>query len=384
MTVLQDRRQRHRSERHHHRLGRRQGDPRLAGQPHRRGRRRHRGRVAGPGGGPVRRVDRGPRGGRAPGRRQGPLRRQGRPDRGRQRRPSGSGPRSWASTPPTRRASTTSCSSWTGRPNKGELGANAILGVSLAVRPRGRLVPRDAALPLARRRRGADPPVPMFNILNGGKHAQDSDGLPGVHGHADRPIDSFPDGAARRRRGVRRPAEDPPRRGPRHRPGRRGRVRAVAAVEPGRRRDRPAGDRGGRATGPATQIGIALDPAVSELVEEGSGRTASPPATSLAARGPDAGRPASWSTCGPTGAPGYPIVSLEDGLGEDDWDGWQLITERLGAQGPARGRRPARDQRRAHPQGDRRRAAERVLIKLNQIGTLTETIDAIELARRAG
>ena len=80
----------------------------------------------------------------------------------------------------------------------------------------------------------------------------------------------------------------------------------------------------------------------------------------------------------------YPIVSIEDGLAEDDWDGWAALTARLGGIGPAHRRRPLRHPGRAAPQGIERRAANAVLIKLNQVGTLSETLDAIRLARRHG
>ena len=129
---------------------------------------------------------------------------------------------------------------------------------------------------------------------------------------------------------------------------------------------------------------IALDPATTELVEPGTGADGGTTRYVLAREGRtlDSGELvdlwADWVAR-------YPIVSIEDGLAEDDWAGWQHLTERLGGTGPARRRRPAGDEHRAHRPGDRdASAANSVLIKLNQIGTLTETIDAIELARGAG
>ncbi len=80
----------------------------------------------------------------------------------------------------------------------------------------------------------------------------------------------------------------------------------------------------------------------------------------------------------------YPIVSIEDGLAEDDWDGWKALTERLGRRGAARRRRPLRHQRRPPPSGHRAGVANAILVKVNQIGTLTETLEAIELARANG
>ena len=79
-----------------------------------------------------------------------------------------------------------------------------------------------------------------------------------------------------------------------------------------------------------------------------------------------------------------PDRQIEDGLAEDDWDGWAALTERLGGADPARRRRPVRDQHRAPGAGHRERAANSILVKLNQIGTLTETLEAVEMAQRAG
>jgi enolase len=134
---------------------------------------------------------------------------------------------------------------------------------------------------------------------------------------------------------------------------------------------------------PGEDVAIALDPATSELVEPGTGVDGAATRYVLATEGRtlESGELVDlWADW----AGRYPIVSIEDGLAEDDWAGWQLITERLGANIQLVGDdllvtnvtriRRAIDER----------AANAVLIKLNQIGTLTETIDAIELARRAG
>ena len=132
-----------------------------------------------------------------------------------------------------------------GTPNKAELGANAILGVSLAC---AHAAAAAHDLPLYRYLGGVGArilPVPMFNILNGGKHAQDSTDfqefmvMPRRRGHVR-------GGAPGRGRDLRRAADDPPRRGPRDGPGRRGRVRAVARLQRGGGRGDPAGDREGR------------------------------------------------------------------------------------------------------------------------------------------
>ena len=237
-----------------------------------------------------------------------------------------------------------------GTPNKGELGANAILGVSLAC---AHAAASSHEVPLYRWLGGAGArilPVPMFNILNGGKHAQDSTDF---QEFMVMPVglDTVPRGAPCRRRGVRRPPQDPPRRGPRDRPGRRGRVRAVAADEPGGHRGGPAGDRDGRATSPASRSRSRSTRRSPSSSRRAPASTGSPPATCWRAR---AGRwtPARSSTCGPTGAPATRSSRSRTASREDDWDGWKLLTERLGVEGPARGRRPAGDQRRAHRAGD--------------------------------
>ncbi len=80
----------------------------------------------------------------------------------------------------------------------------------------------------------------------------------------------------------------------------------------------------------------------------------------------------------------YPIVSIEDGLAEDDWDGFRLTDREARRAHPDRGRRHLRDEHRARRAGHRRATANAMLIKLNQIGTLSETLDAIEMAKRAG
>jgi enolase len=134
---------------------------------------------------------------------------------------------------------------------------------------------------------------------------------------------------------------------------------------------------------PGDEIAIALDPAVSELVEEGSGGDGTATRYALAREGRtlESGEMidlwADWVAR-------YPIVSIEDGLAEDDWAGWTQLTERLGSNVQLVGD----DLLVTNVERIRRaideRAANAVLIKLNQIGTLTETIDSIELARRAG
>ena len=181
-----------------------------------------------------------------------------------------------------------------------------------------------------------------------------------------------------------RAPRDPPRRGPRDRPGRRGRLRAVAR--------RPTRPRSRSSCGPSSA------PATGRARTSRSRSTRPRPSWSRRAAARD-GAPTRYRLAkeGRTLETGelidlwadwvdrYPIVSLEDGLAEDDWAGWQAADRAARRPGPARRRRPARDEHRARSQrGIERAAANAVLIKLNQIGTLTETIDAIELARGAG
>ncbi len=81
----------------------------------------------------------------------------------------------------------------------------------------------------------------------------------------------------------------------------------------------------------------------------------------------------------------YPIVSIEDGMAEDDWEGWKTLTDLIGDEVPARRRRPVRHQRRrGSREGIEKGVANSILVKVNQIGTLTETLDAVEMAHKAG
>ena len=268
-----------------------------------------------------------------------------------------------------------------GTPNKGELGANAILGVSLAC---AHAAASSHEMPLYRWIGGAGArvlPVPMFNILNGGKHATDSTDF---QEFMVMPvgIDSFPEAlraGAEIFASLRKILHDE---GHAVGQGDEGGFAPSlksneAAVEVILRAIEKAGYK------PGEEIGIALDPAITELVEPGSGVDGKPTRYVLAKEGRtlDSGEIVDlwvdWSAR-------YPIVSIEDGLAEDDWDGWKLITDRLGSKVQLVGD----DLLVTNVERIRRaidvKAANAVLIKLNQIGTLTETIDAIELARRAG
>ena len=208
-----------------------------------------------------------------------------------------------------------------GTPNKSRLGANAILGVSLAC---AHAAAASYDLPLYRYLGGVGAtnlPVPMFNILNGGKHAQDSTDF--------QEFMVMPVGVETYAEALRAGSEvfwalrgDPPRRGPLDRAGRRGRVRAVAAVQRGRGRDHPARHREGRL--PARRGGRdrARPGDVRARRARAPGPTAHRRATCSRAR---AGR---WTRgelidLWADWAARFPIVSIEDGLAEDDWAGWQ-------------------------------------------------------------
>ena len=269
-----------------------------------------------------------------------------------------------------------------GTPNKGSLGANAILGVSLAA---AHAAAAAHDLSLFRYLGGAGArtlPVPMFNILNGGKHAQDSTDF--------QEFMVMPVGAATFTEGLRAGAEvfaalrailheDGHATGQGDEGGFAPSLASnIAAVEVILRAIERAGYR------PGEDVAIALDPATSELVEEGSGGAAGGATRYVLAkedRTLDSGELidlwADW-------VDRFPIISIEDGLAEDDWSGWAELTRRLGDRVQLVGddllvTNTSRIQRAIDEQ-----SANSVLIKLNQIGTLTETIEAIDLARRAG
>ncbi len=268
-----------------------------------------------------------------------------------------------------------------GTPNKGELGANAILGVSLAC---AHASAASYDLPLYRYLGGVGArtlPVPMFNILNGGKHAQDSTDF--------QEFMVMPVGLDTYSDALRAGAEV---------------FWALRSILHDEGHATGQGDEGGFAPSlpsnqaavevilraieragyrPGEDVAIALDPATSELVEDGSGADGAPTRYVLAREGRtlESGELvdlwADWLDR-------YPIVSLEDGLAEDDWAGWQQLTERLGDRLQIVGDDLLVTNTTRIARGIELSAANSVLIKLNQIGTLTETIEAIELARGAG
>jgi enolase len=260
-----------------------------------------------------------------------------------------------------------------GTPNKGRLGANALLGVSMAV---AKAAAESVALPLYRYLGGAAArvlPVPLVNILNGGKHAMDSTDF--------QEFMIAPLGAPSFREAVRWASET---------------FHALGALLQERGFATTVGDEGGYAPSldsneaaisvvveaieragfaPGTQIAIALDPAASEFYADGSyvlareGRTLSPDEL--------IGFWLDW-------AARYPVVSLEDGLAEDDWDAWRALTERCGSRLQLVGDDLLVTSTERLARAIELRAANSILVKLNQIGTVTETIEAVEMAQRAG
>ena len=268
-----------------------------------------------------------------------------------------------------------------GTPNKGRLGANAILGVSLAA---AHAAAASRGLPLYRYLGGDAArtlPVPFFNILNGGKHAQDSTDF--------QEFMVAPVGAATYAEALRAGAEVfAALRGLLHDAGHAtgqgdeggfapSLASNEAAVEVIVRAIEAAGYR------PGEDVAIALDPATSSILVEGTGHDDLAGQYRLAREGrtlDSDGLIDLWERW----LASYPIVSIEDGLGEEDWAGWRRLNARLGERVQLVGDDLFVTNPRFIQRGIDEQAANAVLIKVNQIGTLTETIRAIELARRAG
>jgi enolase len=261
-----------------------------------------------------------------------------------------------------------------GTPTKSKLGANAILAVSMAA---ARAAAAAKGLPLYRylaRNGGNVLPVPMMNILNGGAHADNS-------------VDPqefmvMPVGAASFREALRMGAEI---------------FHNLKSVLKKRNYSTAVGDEGGfapnlksneealevileaiQAAGykPGEQVAVALDPAASEFFENGkyvfkkSDKSVRSPEQMVEFW-------ADWVRQ-------YPIISIEDGLAEDDWSGWKTMTQALGGKVQLVGDDLFVTNTQRLARGIKEGIANSILIKLNQIGTVTETIEAIEMARQAG
>jgi enolase len=260
-----------------------------------------------------------------------------------------------------------------GTPNKARLGANAILGVSLAV---AKAAADSANLPLYRYVGGASArtlPVPMMNIINGGVHA-------------DNPIDFqefmiMPVGADSFREGLRMGAEV---------------FHTLKGALKKAGHNTNVGDEGGFAPNlpsaeaaldfvmkaieqagykPGKDIYLALDCAATEFFKngkyvyagEGKTRSITEQAKYLAGL-----------------AAAYPIISIEDGMSEDDWDGWKQITDIIGNKVQLVGDDLFVTNTRRLKDGINRQTANSILVKVNQIGSLTETLEAVEMAHKAG
>jgi len=262
-----------------------------------------------------------------------------------------------------------------GTPNKAKLGANAILGVSLAV---ARAAAESLGLPLFQYIGGVNGkvlPVPMMNILNGGKHADNNVDI--------QEFMIMPIGATSFREALRMCAEV---------------FHNLRNVLKGKGMNTAVGDEGGFAPNlasnadaianiveaiekagyvPGQDIRIALDVAATEIynVEEKTYFLAGEGIKKTAAEMVDYYA----ELCEK-----YPIISIEDGLAEEDWEGWKLLTEKLGKKVQLVGDDLFVTNTERLSRGIDLGVANAILIKVNQIGTLTETLDAIEMAKEAG
>ncbi len=260
-----------------------------------------------------------------------------------------------------------------GTPNKTRLGANAILGVSMAA---ARASAAARAIPLYRHLGGDDAvrlPVPMMNVINGGAHTNWTT-------VAMQEFMIVPFGAPSFREALRMGTET---------------YHNLKALLKGRNLSTNVGDEGGFAPTvtsleevlqiltesmekagyrPGQDLGIAIDPASSGFYDDGKYRLAS---DNLLTASQMIDLYAGWRDK-------YPLVSIEDGLAEDDWDGWKALTQRLGGSTQLVGDDLFVTNVERIQRGIDSQVSNSVLIKLNQIGTVTETINAIRLAQSNG
>ena len=260
-----------------------------------------------------------------------------------------------------------------GSANKSRLGANAILAVSLA---NARAAAAQSDLPLYRYLGGSGPfvmPVPMMNIINGGAHADNSVDF--------QEFMILPVGAPRFSEALRWGVEV---------------FHSLKSVLKKKGLNTAVGDEGGFAPDlksneeaievileaiakagytPGKDISLGLDAASSEFHKQGGYHLASEGSTLGSVEMIDLFE--SW-------VDKYPIITIEDGMGENDWDGWKLLTERLGSRVQLVGDDLFVTNTAIFEQGIQKHIANSILIKVNQIGTLTETLAAINMAKQAG
>ena len=260
-----------------------------------------------------------------------------------------------------------------GTDNKGKLGANAILGVSMAV---AKAAADSAGLPLYRYIGGANAkvlPSPMMNILNGGKHADNNVDI--------QEFMVMPLGAETFSEALRMGTEV---------------FHSLKKVLNGKGYNTAVGDEGGfapnlgsneealaiiveaiKAAGyePGKDVFLALDVASTELYHDGIYDLAGEGVQKTASEMVDFYE----ELCSK-----YPVISIEDGLAEEDWEGWKMMTERLGGKVQLVGDDLFVTNTRRLSKGIAQDTANSILVKVNQIGTLTETLEAVEMAKQAG
>ena len=260
-----------------------------------------------------------------------------------------------------------------GTDNKGRLGANAMLAVSMAV---ARAASDEAGLPLYRYfggMSGMQMPVPMMNVVNGGAHANNNLDL--------QELMIIPVGAPNFREALRYGAEV---------------FHALKSILHDEGMSIAVGDEGGFAPNvpsheaalqlilkaiekagyvPGEQVALGLDCAASEFHKDGRYHLKGENLVLDAAQ---------WTDMLATWVDKYPILSIEDGMGESDWEGWKHLTERLGQKIQLVGDDLFVTNTKILQEGIDKGIANSILIKINQIGTLTETFAAIEMAKRAG
>ncbi|MBD3379717.1 MAG: phosphopyruvate hydratase [Candidatus Omnitrophica bacterium] len=261
-----------------------------------------------------------------------------------------------------------------GTPNKSRLGANAILGVSMAA---AKAAAASKGLPLYKYLGGDEAkilPIPMMNIVNGGEHADNNVDI--------QEFMAMPVGAPSFKEALRMGAEV---------------FHHLKKILHEKGLATSVGDEGGFAPNlqsnkeavevilqaieaagykPGEEVAIALDPASSEFYKEGKyilGAEADPDKD-------DAQMAEFWSDW----ADKYPIVSIEDGMAEDDWDGWKTLTDKIGSRTQLVGDDLFVTNTQRLKEGIDKGIANSILIKVNQIGTLTETLAAIKMAKDAG